>query len=132
MVNDLEFAHSNNRINITAGGTDPGLLAQTTAAIPPVWPEEYKTSKLGIPTLWGGLGGYTSGNTLWLIAPWHNSLDIYTVRDDFSKYWARTLCTSVVLWDGKARMRSTTPPAPASIPNSLPVTGTLLFQPVMT
>ena len=26
MVNDLEFAYSDNRINITPGGTDPGLL----------------------------------------------------------------------------------------------------------
>jgi len=85
MVNDLEFAYSGNRANITAGGTNPGLLAQTTAAIPPIWPEKYKTSKLGIPTLWGGLGAYTSSNSITLIAPWHNSLDIYTVRDDFSK-----------------------------------------------
>ena len=38
MVNDLEFAYSGNKINITAGGTDPGLLAATTAAIPPLWP----------------------------------------------------------------------------------------------
>ena len=87
MVNDLEFAYSDNRINITAGGSNPGLLAQTTTAIPPVWPEKYKTSNLGIPTLWGGLGAYTSFNTIWLIAPWHNSLDIYTVRDGFSKVW---------------------------------------------
>src|SRR5215472_10651398 len=34
MVNDLEFAYSDNRINVTAGGTNPGLLAQITAAIP--------------------------------------------------------------------------------------------------
>jgi hypothetical protein len=84
MVNDLEFAYSNNRIIITPGGTDPGLLAQTTAAIPPIWPEKYKTSKLGIPALWRGLGNYTTYNSLWLNAPWNNSLDIYTVRDDFS------------------------------------------------
>ena len=85
MVNDLEFAYSGNRINITPGGTDPALLDQISAAIPAVWPEKYKTSKVGIPTLWGGLGNYTSYQSLWMIAPWHNSLDIYTVRDDFSK-----------------------------------------------
>ena len=103
MVNDLEFAYSDNRINITPGGTDPGLLAQITAAIPPSYPLALKTSKLGTPTLWGGLGGYTSGNTLWLIAPWVNSLDIYTVRDDFSKVvGAQTLRFGAFLgWNGK-------------------------------
>lgn len=85
MVNDAEFAYSNNRINITPGGTNPGLLAQTTRDLPPGYPFSVKTSQLGIPTLWGGVGGYGSGNNLWLIAPWNNSLDIYTVRDDFSK-----------------------------------------------
>ncbi len=103
MVNDLEFAYSDNRINITPGGTNPGLLPAITAAIPPSYPEALKTSKLGTPTLWGGLGGYTSGNTLWLIAPWKNSLDIYTVRDDFSKVvGAQTLRFGAFLgWNGK-------------------------------
>src|SRR5215469_10151622 len=103
MVNDLEFAYSDNRINITAGGTDPGLLPQLTAAIPTSYPTALKTSKLGTPTLWGGMGGYTSGNTLWLIAPWKNSLDIYTVRDDFSKViGAQTLRFGAFLgWNGK-------------------------------
>ena len=103
MVNDLEFAYSDNRINITPGGTDPGLLTQLTAAFPTSYPEALKTSKLGTPNLWGGLGGYTSGNTLWLIAPWKNSLDIYTVRDDFSKVMGpHTLRFGAFLgWNGK-------------------------------
>jgi hypothetical protein len=102
-VNDLEFAYSEDRIDITAGGTNPGLLAQTASAIPPVWPEKYKTSKLGIPALWGGLGGYTSYNNIWLIAPWKNSLDIYTVRDDLSKVaGAHTLRFGGFMgWQGK-------------------------------
>ena len=103
MVNDLEFAFSDNRINITPGGTDPGLLAQLTTAIPTSYPSALKTSPLGTPTLWGGLGNYTSGNTLWLIAPWKNSLDIYTVRDDLSKVvGAQTLRFGGFLgWNGK-------------------------------
>ena len=103
MVNDLEFAYANNRINITPGGTDPGLLAQTTAAIPPVWPEKYKTSKLGIPALWGGLEGYTSYYNLGMIAPWHNDMDIYTVGDNFSKVsGTHTLHFGALIgWSGK-------------------------------
>jgi hypothetical protein len=110
MVNDLEFAYSNNRINITAGGTDPGLLAQTTAAIPPIWPEKYKTSNVGIPALWGGLGGYTSNNNLWMIAPWNNALDIYTVRDDFSKVIGRHTLRfgGFAGWQGKNEVATAT------------------------
>ncbi len=40
---------------------------------------------MGIPTLWGGFGAYGNGQNMWMIAPWTNALDIYTVRDDFSK-----------------------------------------------
>jgi len=85
MVNDLEFAYSDNRINITPGGTDPSLLLKTTNAIPPVWPTSFKTFPVGIPTLWSGFNQYGNGQNLWMIAPWNNALDIYTVRDDFSK-----------------------------------------------
>ena len=98
-------------VYITAGGTDPGLLAQTTAAIPLGWPEKYKTSKLGIPTLWGGLNGYTSYNGISLIAPWQNSLDIYTVRDDFSKVWSvHTFRFGGLIsgWEGKNEMNGAT------------------------
>ncbi|HZD30814.1 MAG TPA: hypothetical protein VE779_04050, partial [Candidatus Angelobacter sp.] len=108
MVNDLEFAYSDNRINITPGGTDPSLLAATTAGIPPQWPLSYKTFPVGIPEIWGGLGNYGSNNNLWMIAPWTNSLDIYTVRDDFSKViGAHTLRFGGFLgWDGKNEMNS--------------------------
>jgi hypothetical protein len=106
MVNDLEFAYSDNRINITAGGTDPSLLAKTTAALPPVWPLSFKTFPVGIPTIWGGFGAYGNGNNLWMIAPWNNALDIYTVRDDFSKVMgAHTLrFGGFAGWNGKHEM----------------------------
>jgi hypothetical protein len=108
MVNDLEFAYSDNRINITPGGTDPALLPATTAGIPPLWPLSFKTAKVGIPEIWGGLGNYGSNNNLWMIAPWNNSLDIYTVRDDFSKVIStHTVRFGAYLgWDGKNEMNS--------------------------
>ena len=85
MVNDFEFAYSNNRINITVGGTNPGLQAQISNAIGPLYPESDKTAKASIPTMWGGFGQYGHGQNYWVIAPWQNQLDIYTFRDDLSK-----------------------------------------------
>ena len=86
LVNDAEFAYSNNRINISPGGTDPGLIAQLNTAIPTLYPTSLKNNKTGsIPTIWGGLQQYGNQANIWTIAPWNNKLDIYTVRDDVSK-----------------------------------------------
>ncbi len=86
LVNDAEFAYSNNRINIAPGGTDPGLIAQLNTAIPTLYPTSLKNNQGGsIPTIWGGLQQYGSYNNIWTIAPWNNSLDIYTARDQVSK-----------------------------------------------
>lgn len=89
LVNDAEFAYSNNRIVITPGGTDPGLLTQMSAAIPSLYPESLKHAPAGTPTIWNGLGNYGSNATIWSIAPWQNALDIYTIRDDVSKVAGR-------------------------------------------
>ena len=89
LVNDAEFAYSNNRINITSGGTDPGLLTQLSTAIPSLYGQGLKHAAAGTPTVWGGLGNYGSNNTIWSIAPWNNTLDIYTIRDDVSKVAGR-------------------------------------------
>ena len=75
---DVEFAYSANKIHITPGGTDPSLLAATTAAIPSLWPSSFKTFPVGLRTLWGGFGAYGNGQNMWMIAPWDNALDIYS------------------------------------------------------
>lgn len=86
MVNDAEFSYSNNRINLTQGGTNAGLVGQLNSAIPTLYPTALKTNKAGsIPTIWGGLGNYGSNQNIWTIAPWNNSLDLYNFRDDVSK-----------------------------------------------
>jgi len=86
LVNDAEFAYSGNRINVTPGGTNAGLLGQLSAAIPSIYPESLKTAKASTPTVWGGLGAYGDyGTNIWSLAPWNNALDIYTLRDDVSK-----------------------------------------------
>lgn len=89
LVNEAEFAYSNNRIIVTPGGTNPGLLNQLSAAIPTLFPSSLKTASASTPTIWGGLGPYGNYNTIWSIAPWNNSLDIYTYRDDISKVAGR-------------------------------------------
>ncbi len=86
LVNDAEFSYSNNRINLTQGGTNPGLISQLNSAIPTLYPTSLKNNKTGsIPTIWGGLGNYGSNQNIWTIAPWNNSLDLYNFRDDVSK-----------------------------------------------
>jgi hypothetical protein len=103
IVNDAEFAYSNNRINVTAGGTDPGLLAQISAAVPPIYPESLKHAPVGLPTIWGGFGAYGGGQNYWMQAPWNNTLDIYSFRDDLSKVSGNhTFKAGVYMgWDGK-------------------------------
>lgn len=90
LVNDAEFAYSNNRINITPGGTNPGLIQQLNAAIPTLYPTTLKNNKSGgIPQIWSGLQQYGNYATIQTIAPWNNSLDLYTFRDDVSKTLGR-------------------------------------------
>ncbi len=86
LVNDAEFSYSNNRINITPGGTNAGLLQQLTAAVPTLYPTSLKNNKAGsIPQIWGGLGNYGNNQNLQTIAPWNNLENLYNVRDDVSK-----------------------------------------------
>ena len=86
LVNDAEFAYSNNRINIVPGGTNSSLLTQLNTAIPTLYPTSLKTNKAGsTPTIWSGLGPYGNYANIQSIAPWNNALDIYTFRDDVSK-----------------------------------------------
>jgi hypothetical protein len=87
-VNEVQFSYSANRINVTAGaGAD--LNRQINQAIPGFFPDNVKVAGLDRPhpVFWGGIQPFTSnrGPDLWTEAPFHNSLDIYSIRDDFSK-----------------------------------------------
>ena len=87
-VNEVQFSYSANRINITPdqGGDINEAL---TTAIPGFFPESIKlnSGQRAHPTFWGGIAPYGTnfGADLWTAAPWKNSLDIYSIRDDFSK-----------------------------------------------
>ena len=80
LVNDAEFSYSNNRILVTAGGTDAGLLSQINSAFPTVFPSSVKSHPLGLPVInTGGTGGAPQ-----LLAPWSNNEDLYGARDDLT------------------------------------------------
>jgi hypothetical protein len=87
-VNEVQFSYSANRINISpdrGGDTNEAL----TTAIPGFFPESIKLNAghRAHPTFWGGVAPFTTnfGPDIWTAAPWKNALDIYSVRDDFSK-----------------------------------------------
>ena len=87
-INEVQWSYSANRINITPGnGGD--LNHDINAAIPGFFPESIKVNGLDRPhpVFWGGIQPFTSnrGSDLWTEAPFKNSLDIYSIRDDFSK-----------------------------------------------
>jgi len=99
LTNEAQLSYSNNRIYATIAGTgissaaDPlgnsysptQFVQALEAAIPPAFPEPKKA--LGMPpdAAWGGFGSYGGGQTLWLIAPWNNTSDLYNFRDDLAK-----------------------------------------------
>jgi hypothetical protein len=87
-VNEVQFSYSANRINIDPGvGGD--LNRQINEAIPGFFPDSIKVNGTDRPhpVFWGGIQPFTSnrGADLWTVAPFRNSLDIYSIRDDFSK-----------------------------------------------
>jgi hypothetical protein len=83
LINDVQFSYSNNRIKVTGAGTNPGLAGQIDAALPTIYPSSQKLAG-GIPTIWSGLNPY-GGADLWLISPFNNAQDLFTLRDDLSK-----------------------------------------------
>ncbi len=98
LVNDAAFQYSNNRIIITPGGTNPGLLPQVSAAIPTLFPNGQKRSSVGVPQV--NLGNYNSTSN---IAPWQNQLNLYSFQDNVSKVFGRNILKFGVNldWDGK-------------------------------
>lgn len=86
-INDVQFSYSANRINVDPGaGKD--LNANINAHIPGLFPTSGKVNgdNRPHPVFWGGIQPYysNSGADLWTQSPFRNSLDIYTVRDDFA------------------------------------------------
>ena len=85
-INEVQFSYSANRIHVTPGaGAD--LNRQINEAIPGYFSNKVNGNDRPHPVFWGGIQPFTSnrGADLWTETPFNNSLDIYSIRDDFSK-----------------------------------------------
>ena len=87
-INEVQFSYSANRINVDPGnGGD--INHDINAAIPGFFPDSAKVNGLDRPhpVFWGGVAPFfsSSGSDLWTQSPFRNALDIYSIRDDFSK-----------------------------------------------
>ncbi|MBS1794848.1 MAG: carboxypeptidase regulatory-like domain-containing protein [Acidobacteria bacterium] len=86
-INDIQFSYSANRINVDPGsGAD--INVEINTKIPGLFPTSGKVNgnNRPHPVFWGGIAPFqsNSGPDLWTQSPFRNSLDIYTVRDDFT------------------------------------------------
>ena len=87
-INEVQFAYSANRINVDPGnGGD--LNKAINQAIPGFFPDSVKVNGVNRPhpVFWGGINPFYSstGSDLWTEPVFRNALDIYSIRDDFSK-----------------------------------------------
>ena len=97
LTNQAQLSYSNNRIYASLGGTGitsdalgnsytpSEFVKALEAAIPPAFPEPKKAGGMPPDAAWGGFGNYGGGQTIWLIAPWNNTSDLYNFRDDLAK-----------------------------------------------
>lgn len=111
-VNEVQFSYSANRIRVTAGaGAD--LNRQINQATPGYFADSDKVNGIDRPhpVFWGGIAPFTSnrGSDLWTQAPFKNSLDIYSIRDDFSKVWGNHTMKMGFLFDKAAKNEDSGP-----------------------
>ncbi|NNE67116.1 MAG: hypothetical protein HKN33_11180, partial [Pyrinomonadaceae bacterium] len=105
-INEVSFSYSGNRINVDPGaGGD--LNAEINAAIPGFFPDSEKVNGVNRPhpVFWGGIAPFysSSGSDLWTQAPFRNSLDIYSVRNDYSRVMGNHTIKAGVLFDKAAK-----------------------------
>lgn len=104
-INEVQFSYSANRINVSPGsGSD--LNAQINQAIPGFYPESGKVNGVNRPhpRFWGIAPYYhNQGTNLWTQTPFKNSLDIYSIRDDFSMVSGNQTFKFGILYDTAAK-----------------------------
>lgn len=103
LLNQVAFSYSHNSITTTPGGltTFPGgpaaLVKAINAAIPTVYPSSLKQPG-GLPIFWSGFQQYGNASTTWLISPYSNSMDTYTINDDIAKIHGTHTFKAGFLW----------------------------------
>jgi len=105
-VNTLSFSYSANKIEVTRGGTAPGLNSQVVAAMPSLYPlsgKEY-SNDVGHPVFWGAQG-YQS---LWNEAPFNNNQDLFVLKDDYSAVFGKHFFKAGVLASSNKKNEDTT------------------------
>jgi hypothetical protein len=105
-INDIQFSYSANRILVDPGaGAD--INTEINNAVPGFFPTSGKVNGINRPhpVFWGGISPYVSnsGSDLWTQTPFRNSLDIYTVRDDFSMVTGNHTLKMGFLYDQAAK-----------------------------
>lgn len=97
LTNEAQLSYSNNRIYATLGGSGVStdalgnsyspteFVSALEAAIPAAFTQPKKAGGMPPDAAWGGFGAYGNGQSLWLIAPWNNTSDLYNFRDDLAK-----------------------------------------------
>jgi Carboxypeptidase regulatory-like domain len=104
LVNEVQFSYSHNAINTSPGGLTKasggpaGLVKALNAEIPTLYPSSIKQAG-GIPIFWSGFQQYGGASTTWLISPYSNSMDTYTINDDITKVKGTHTLKAGFLWN---------------------------------
>jgi hypothetical protein len=111
-INEVQFSYSANRINVDPGnGADLNKAINT--AIPGFFPDSVKVNGLNRPhpVFWGGITPFYSstGSDLWTQSPFRNALDIYSLRDDFSKVKGNHTLKAGFLYDRASKNEDSGP-----------------------
>ena len=111
-INEVQFSYSANRINVTTGiGGD--IKTDINSKVPGSFPDSGKVNGANRPhpTFWGGIAPFNAngGRDLWTEGPFKNSLDIYSIRDDFSKVMGSHSLKTGFLFDKAQKNEDSSP-----------------------
>jgi len=93
-VNNLTFSYSMNKIEVTRGGENPGVVEEINAALPTSFSPDVKQQGGSAQPLFWGAGPY---GTLWNQAPWVNNQDLFVLKDDYSAVFGKHFVKAGVL-----------------------------------